>query len=298
MLRGNGGQNIFFSDDDRIYFESLISEGIKRFGHRIHAYCWMNNHVHLAVQVANTPLSKIIQNLSFRYTKWINKRRKHPGHLFQGRYKAILIDAENYLLELVRYIHLNPVRAKLVKAPEDYKWSGHRAYLGNITCAWLTTELVLSQLADDLRTAIQKYEEFVFDGIGEGYRKEFHSGTLKGRVLGDDRFIEKVLSQGERGREKRISLKKIMDVVCKKYKVRQSELSSGERSRKLSGVRTVIAYLLVEYGEGSMSEYGICINRDISTLSNGVRGFRIRLKENKELRKIIEELDGELGVRQ
>ncbi len=120
MLRGNGGQDIFFSDNDRFYFQSLVEEGVKRFEHRIHAYCWMRNHVHLAIQVGEIPLSKIIQNLSFRYTRYINKKKSQIGHLFQGRYKAILIDADSYLLELVRYIHLNPVRAKLVTNPADY----------------------------------------------------------------------------------------------------------------------------------------------------------------------------------
>jgi putative transposase len=90
----------------------------------------MNTHVHLAIQVGGVPLSRILQNLSFRYTRWVNGRRKRSGHLFQGRYKAVLVDADSYLDALVRYIHLNPVRAGMVKEPEEYRWSGHRAYLG------------------------------------------------------------------------------------------------------------------------------------------------------------------------
>ena len=225
MLRGNGGQQIFFSDEDRLYFENLIEEGIKRYQHRIHAYCWMNNHVHLAIQVANVTLSKIIQNLSFRYTRWINKRESRIGHLFQGRYKAILIDADIYLLELVRYIHLNPVRARLVSAPEDYPWSGHLGYLGKQIKSWLTVDWVLSQLAKNKGVARRQYQEFVLDGLGEGYRDEFHRGSSDGRLLGDDRFVEKVLSQQSRSSGKKISLGEIIEVVCEERKVTRKALS-------------------------------------------------------------------------
>ena len=94
VLRGNGGQTIFFDDRDRTRFCFLAQEGIERFGHRIHAFCLMSNHVHLAIQVGDVSLSRILQNLSFRYTRWVNWRQSRTGHLFQGRYKAVLVDAD------------------------------------------------------------------------------------------------------------------------------------------------------------------------------------------------------------
>jgi len=111
ILRGNGGQDIFFDDEDRYHLYLLLQHGVERYGHRIHGFCCMTNHIHLAIQVADEPLSGIMQNLSFRYTRWINKKQARTGHLFQGRYKSILVDADSYVLELVRYLHLNPVRA-------------------------------------------------------------------------------------------------------------------------------------------------------------------------------------------
>jgi REP element-mobilizing transposase RayT len=129
ILRGNARQDIFFDDGDRSRFILLLQEAVEKFGFRIHAYCLMTNHVHLAVQVGVTPLSRIMQNLSLRYTTWINRRLNRSGHLFQGRYKAVLIDADSFLLELVAYIHLNPVRAGMVATPENYHWSSHCAYL-------------------------------------------------------------------------------------------------------------------------------------------------------------------------
>lgn len=144
ILRGNARQDIFFEEKDRYRCYLLMQEGTERYRHRIHAFCLMTNHIHLLVQVADVPLARIMQNLSFRYTRWANWRQGKSGHLFQGRYKAVLIDADEYLLELVRYIHLNPVRAAMAKDPFDYQWSSHRAYCGKETIPWLCTVSTLS----------------------------------------------------------------------------------------------------------------------------------------------------------
>jgi REP element-mobilizing transposase RayT len=152
MLRGNGGQAIFFDDEDRNHCYSLIQQGLTRFDHRVHGFCCMSNHIQLAVQVAADALSKIIQNLSFRYTRWVNKNLRRTGHLFQGRYKAILVDADSHLLESIRYIHLNPVRAGVVTHLEDYPWSGHRTYRGLETLSWLETQRVLRQFGKRMGT--------------------------------------------------------------------------------------------------------------------------------------------------
>ncbi len=145
IFRGNGGQDVFLTAADRFRFYLLLQEGACRFGYRIHAFCLMTNHIHLALQASNIPLSRSMQNLSFRFTRWINWREKRTGHLFQGRYKAVLVDGDSYLLELVRYLHLNPVRAGMVANPEEYPWSGHRAYLGLEKLPWLTTDWTLAQ---------------------------------------------------------------------------------------------------------------------------------------------------------
>ena len=102
ILRGNGGEDIYFTNGDRTRFSLLLQEGTERFKYRVHAFCFMTDHVHLVIQVGNVPLSKIIQNLSFRYTRYINKLKKRIGHLFQGRYNALLVDADTYFLELKR----------------------------------------------------------------------------------------------------------------------------------------------------------------------------------------------------
>jgi len=196
ILRGNSGQTIFFDDNDRTRFYLLIQEGVERFGHRIHAFCLMTSHVQLAIQIADISLSRILQNLSFRYTRWVNWRQGKTGHLFQGRYKAVLIDADTYLQGLTRYIHLNPVRAGMVRDPEKYSWSGHRAYLGLETIPWLTTDWVLSQFSKRLSVARRTYMRFIEEGKGGGHQEEYHRGSdTDSRILGDDTFIGRVLDE-------------------------------------------------------------------------------------------------------
>jgi REP element-mobilizing transposase RayT len=111
MVRGNSGQDIFFDAGDRTRFFLLLQESVERFEYRIHAFCLMTTHAHLALQVGNIPLSRIMLNVGLWYTQFVNRKYQRSGHLFQGRYKALLIDAGGYLLELIRYIHLNPLQS-------------------------------------------------------------------------------------------------------------------------------------------------------------------------------------------
>ena len=163
MMRGNDGQTIFFYNEERCRLCLLIQEGVEKYGHCIHAFCLMGNHIHLLIRVGLTPLSKIIHNLSFRYSQYFNRRHKKIGHVFQGRFKAILIQEEAYFLRLLRYIHMNPVRAHLVEEPEAYPWSGHGAYLGQMEFVWLTTEYGLGKFADQLGIARLKYRDYVLN---------------------------------------------------------------------------------------------------------------------------------------
>ncbi len=283
MLRGNGGQDIFFDDEDRYHLYLLIQQGVERYGHRIHGFCCMTNHIHLAIQVAEDSLSGIMQNLSFRYTRWVNKKQARTGHLFQGRYKAILVDANTYLLELVRYIHLNPVRAGMVENPEDYAWSGHRAYLGIETLPWLETDWVLSQFAKRLKTCRQRYEAFLRAGKEEGYRQEFHQGGEDGRVLADDRFLEQVLGNRVRSSPE-VSLEEIVAYVSSEYDVREEELRGPSRNRVVSEARAVIGWLNRRLGAGSIKDVAVYFQRESSTFSRHIGKIDAKAKHSDQLR--------------
>ena len=283
ILRGNGGQNIFFTDSDRTRFFLLLQEGVERYGHRIHAYCLMSNHVHMAIQVAETPLSRIMQNLSFRYTRYINAQQKRTGHLFQGRYKALLIDADVYLLELVRYIHLNPVRASIVKTPKDYQWSSHHAYLGEKNIGWLTTEWVLAQFSRNIKKSCRLYNDFINDGLSEGHREEFHCGKTDGRILGEDKFAEEALAGTEKKYIHPISIEQVIKTVSECYGLSTIELAIPDRRRQTAEARAMAACLVQDMEHLTLVELGRQLKRGISGLSQAAGRLHHRLAMDKKL---------------
>ena len=288
ILLGNAGQNIFFEDKAQEYFCRLIKEGREKFEHRIHAFCLMANHVHLVIQVGETSLSRIIQNLSQRYTNSVNRRQKRTGHVFQGRYKAILIDAENYLLELVRYIHLNPVRAGIVKRAEDYPWTSLRAYLGKERLPWLNTDWVLAHFGTRKREAQKRFKDFIQEGMDEGHREEFHKGTKESRILGDDTFAEEVLAAKGEKRGWRVTLDEILERVCDEYEIHSRDVIAAGKHHGLSEARAMISWLIREAPHLSLTELSRRVNREISSLSVAARRLVDKSQFNAHLaRKMI-----------
>lgn len=293
ILRGNGGQSVFMADQDRYRFYLLLQEGTCRFGYRVHAFCLMTNHIHLALQVGDIPLSRGMQNLSFRYTRWINWREKRTGHLFQGRYKTVLVDGDSYLLELVRYIHLNPVRAGMVKNPEEYPWSGHKAYLGKEVLPWLTTDWVLGQFGKSASRARAGYSAFVLDGLGGEHRSEFHGGSEDSRILGDDSFADKCLSTNG-GRPLRLTAKEIVVKVCLAYNLDEAMIKTQSQQRVASEARAVAGWLARELGCVTLSDVARHVNRDVGSISSAVRRLSGRLRESPELADRLRSLKAEL----
>lgn len=275
ILRGNARQDIFFENEDRSRFYLLMQEGMERYRHRVHAFCLMTNHIHLVVQVADVPLSRIMQNISFRYTRWANWRQDKSGHLFQGRYKAILVDADTYLLELVRYLHLNPVRAGITTDPLAYPWSSHRAYCGKETIPWLCTDFALSVFDNDTGTARKRFGEFVQDGLAEGHRPEFHGRAgADSRLLGDDSFAERILGDNEEIQPRRTGIRELALAVCRHYGASEEELSG--RTHRASQLRAMLAWLALETEGCTLTEVARLTGRDISTLSSAARKFQAK----------------------
>ena len=278
ILRGNGGQPVFLTDKDRYRFYLLLQEGTCRFGYRVHAFCLMTNHIHLAIQAGEIPLSRGMQNLSFRYTRWINWREKRTGHLFQGRYKAVLVDGDSYLLELVRYIHLNPVRAGMVKEPEEYPWTGHNAYLEKEVLPWLTTEPMLARFGKAVDKARAGYRAFVLDGLGEEHRPEFHGAGTDSRLLGDDNFMDKCLS-GLGERQRRLTAQQIAEAVTRTYGMSLADLRANSQQRIASEARAVAGWLARESGCVSLSAIANLVNRDVGSISSSVRRLSDRMPD-------------------
>ncbi len=297
ILRGNAGQDIFFDDKDRYRFYLLMQEGLERYGHRVLAFCLLTNHAHLAVQVGNTPLSRIIHNLSFRYTRWINWRQKRIGHLFQGRYKAIIVDADEYLLELVAYIHLNPVRANMVELPENYPWSSHLAYLGSEHIPWLQTEYVLDFFSTNLLHARRAYHRFIAERNTDGHQEDFYGkGSTDSRLMGEDQFVENVLTQTGALSVLRPGINAVLDAIKTLYDLKGEELSSPSQERRLSEARSLAAWAVHELTDASLTELAVRLGRESSTLSAAIRRFELRRKSEPELEEKITELKRELEL--
>jgi putative transposase len=289
MLRGNGGQVIFPEANDGAAFLALLAEGVERYGFRCHGYCLMPNHAHLVLQAGAIPLSRAMQNLSFRYSRHINARERRIGHLFQGRYKAILVDADSYLLELVRYVHLNPVRAGLCEQPEAWRWSGHRAYLGRADAPWLTTDWVLSMLAPREADARAAYASFVAEGIGEGRRPEFHAGNGGGgRVLGDDDFVERALAEAGARPDNPPAPEAIVAAVAHEYGVTADALADPSRARILSQARGLAGLIARDLGAAPLSALAARFGRDLSSYSRAVRRAEQQAASDETLAARIE----------
>ena len=289
ILRGNAGQPVFLADVDHYRFYLLLQEGTCRFGYRVHAFCCMTNHIHLVLQAGDIPLSRGMQNLSFRYTRWINWREQRTGHLFQGRYKAVLVDGDSYLLELVRYIHLNPVRAGMVETPEEYPWSSYRAYLGKEVLPWLTMEQVLEQFGKSSVKARTAYKRFVWDGLGEAHRPDFCGGGEDSRFLGDDSFVGKCLSwSGDK--PCRVTVRKIIDEVCHAYSIDEASLKTSSQQRVVSEARAVVGWLAREFGCATFTAVGKLVNRDVGSISSSVRRLSNRMQEDPQLADCVRSL--------
>jgi len=165
--RGNARQAIFLDEEDFTDFLRVLCSVVKRYHFILHTYCLMNNHYHLLIETPYGNLSRGMRQLNGLYTQRFNQRHQRVGHLFQGRYKAILVDKDNYLLELCRYVVLNPVRAKIVKDPKDWRWSSYQATTGYKGIPCLTTDWILSQFAREQKAASILYQTFVLSGIKE-----------------------------------------------------------------------------------------------------------------------------------
>ena len=272
MLRGNNRAEIFFDDKDRHLFEALLADLVRRYNCRVHAYVFMNNHIHLAIQIATVSLSVIMQSLSLRYTRWINKRYLRVGHVFQGRYRAILVDADSYLLELTRYIHLNPIRANMIEELENYRWSSYRVYVAKVNVEWVTTKPVLSLFSQSLNQAVQSYKGFCSDLPDDGMIEKFNKLGVGGEVLGDDHFVDNVNRQAVKQMrpDGPIDIEKLTKAIGHEQGIPINMLRGGSRRRELSAVRKRIYNEYVDSG-GSMAKLAEYFGRDITTISRQLK---------------------------
>lgn len=274
MLRGNHRQPIFGGRVDYLRFEAILAEALDRYGASLVAYCWMPNHVHLAVQVANAPLGDLMRVLASRYARQLQRPIPTTGHLFERRYRARLVDADRYLLALVRYIHLNPVRARMVADPRDYPWSSHRAYLGGARPDWLRVDAVLAVFGAPAATARLAYGRYLGEAPDASEQDQVVV-TARCSAPGSGKRHSPTPATGagpgpsttDRAAGPR-SLDAITAEVAIEYGVAVEALASRRRLGPLVRARTEIARRALREGAANLTEVARHLGRSPSTLSD------------------------------
>lgn len=267
VLRGNHRQPIFFGPRDYESLDQLVAAALVRFECRLHAYCWMTNHIHMALQVAGAPLGQMMQWIASQYARAAQKQMPTTGHLFERRYRACLVNGDRYLLALIRYIHMNPVRAGIVTDPASYAWSSHRAYLGLGRVNWLTTDATLAMFATELPRARRSYGEFIGAEPEELEIQALRSGSPDDhRVLGDDAFVAALPAANERKVRPGRSLEDVVHEVSIEMGVNVIDIAGQSKARTLTRARAEIARRAVQDKVATLSAVARRLNRSPSSL--------------------------------
>jgi len=269
-LRGNNGNDLFKDGSDRLHLNELVENSLREEQARIHSFCWMTNHLHLAIQVSGKPLGRVVHGFATKYSRYFNAKYVRSGHLFENRYYANLVEIDEYLLELVRYIHRNPVKAGLVANPGSYLWSSHRYYVGRSRLDWLSTTLVLSLFHSDSNRAKFEMERFVLQGISDEHADELFSRTANDRQQLQETNPDFDLELAGKCLP-RVSLEEIVESACVRNGIDDAELSGPSRQRNISRVRAEIAYEAIHSGAANLATIGRRLNRSGSAISALVR---------------------------
>jgi REP element-mobilizing transposase RayT len=279
ILRGNSRQAIFFDDDDRHRWESMLAEGLLRYGHRVHAYCWMTNHIHMALQCRTEPAANLMRFVASKYARSTNRKMNRSGHLFERRHSLILVQADSYLKSLVRYIHQNPLRAGMVHDLAAYRWSSHLAYLGHPRPSWLTVDWVLSAFGESAAIAHRRYGDFIQQRADETTLQLFRArASPDGRMLGSDAFIQAVAKECCKLPSPQ-SLDEIIASTCATYRITEQELASKSRARRNARIRAEIVSAAIETNAATLAALARRFNRSESVLCRSLS----RLRANKSI---------------
>ena len=278
IARAVGKEDLFRGEKDRELFLERLEACLEKSKAGCYAWVLMSNHIHLLIRTGIRPLSELMSKLLTGHAVYYNKKYRRHGHLFQNRYKSIICQEEVYFLELVRYIHLNPIRAGGVKSVEEldvYSWSGQSAVVGNKIRPWQDTESVLSRFGEKKKASIERYREYIREGISMGKRPELMGGGLirsaggleeiekrltrrefelgDERILGDGDFVQALLEQAEKksgrsdqAQRKGWTLDKLAGAVAGYLGVSAKEIKRRNRRKEISRGKGIVAWIAYE----------------------------------------------------
>lgn len=264
IARGIERRQLFKEREDYRFFLDHLSEVLVATQIDCYAFCLMPNHLHLLLKQKSIPISRAMRRLLTRYALYFNKKYRRSGHLFQNRYKAIICQEEPYLLELIRYIHLNPVRAKIASTMEElsrYPFSGHALLIGRKNCDWFAKDRVLSHFGKGLKKAREAYLAFIVDGLAMGKDPRYTGGGLKrslgypeeyprqrqafdDRILGDGDFVLSLQQLEEAdGRRSDLTIEQLIDKAAEAYSLDIESIRGNKKTKALCEARALTAYL-------------------------------------------------------
>ncbi len=269
MLRGNRKQVIFHDADDYRELSRLVALSLERYQGEVHAFCWMPNHLHLLLQVREAPVHRIVHHFATLYARYFNDRHELVGHLFQGRYKSRYVDSDGYFLQLIRYIHQNPVEAEMVDHIAAYRWSSMRAYLGLTNLHWLTTRCAFAYFDGDRRRLLH----FV-QGSTQGFdpwRNLDHRGYQLAPQQATDTLRRACWPD----------LNALLTEACTRFGVTLEDLQSDDRRRALTLARCWVGQQAQSGHVASLTEVARRLNRSPAALSRSIATNRKRLENVK-----------------
>jgi putative transposase len=301
--RGNARKKIFFTHRDYEKFKEYVAQAREKFDFYVHCYVLMSNHYHILLEVPDKGLSKILHHINSSYSIYLNTKRTRSGHVFQGRFKAIIVDKDSYLAELSRYIHLNPVRAKMVTKPEDYIYSSYRAYVFGADDLIAHTASVLSLFSEVNSRAQSSYKRYVESSIASELENPFAS-VYGGGILGNEDFVNEVLANIEKrhlhnedvAHRKTLIGRTKVDAVLALLSEHLGE-SVDEITRRGGHRRKICVYLLKRYSDATNKAISLLLG--IATYSAAAKIYQRFLKElelDPALKQEVERLEAEMSL--
>jgi len=291
--RGNRKEKIFYSDDDRRVFLQRMDQTFLKYSFLCYAYCLMDNHYHLLIKTSLGNISQGMHYLQASYANYFAAKYKTNGPLFQGRYKSLLVDEDNYALTLSTYIHLNPLRAGLTKNLDEHTWSSLLDYLGKREkeLKKLDTQFILTRLHNNLTRARPIYKRYLLENLSTDFPGK---DIYRGIALGKESFIKKIESKiKDIGEKREIQTTKYQDSYSPEeiiLKVSQAfNLTKGEVLKKQRGnlYRQITLYLVKRYSSLSLNEIGKIFDMDYTAVSQATRRFEDKIRKDNKIRIMV-----------
>jgi len=295
MSRGNEQKDIFKSTSDREKFLTYLASAAERYNAVFHAYCLMSNHYHLMVETPLGNLSQIMKHINSSYTTYFNIKHNRVGHLLQGRYKAILVEADAYAAELSRYIHLNPVRAGKALSPIEYRWSSFRYYMEGSEPSWLSTGFVLGYFGEDDGERRRNYRDYILEAVGKEC-PDLLSGSVASTILGSEGFVEVIKEKYIEGRDRDRDLPALRELTRRPdpFLIKAAAEEAFLEEERLA--RMTCIYLCRRFSGVRLKEIGELFDLSDSGVTQASRRFEAIMSKDESIQRKVQEIVKRISI--